>query len=163
VTLTVPAGFVVNTRVILLGQPPTTLSAGEYRPDATTFPRFVLEEERRLGDLLRDLASRRLLRSAQDVADGGLAVALAECALLGDTGATLQLPGGPEMMLFSEDQGRAVVTCLPDNVDEVLALAANRSVPATDVGSTGGDRLVIGDLVNVELARLRTAWEGEPA
>src|SRR5207247_5575510 len=37
VSLTVPAGFVADTRVLLLGQPPTTLSAGEYLPDATAF------------------------------------------------------------------------------------------------------------------------------
>jgi len=64
-------------------------------------------------------------------------------------------------VLFSEDQGRAVVTCVPDNVDEVLSLAASFSVPATVIGSTGGDRLVINELINLELAQLRTAWEGE--
>jgi phosphoribosylformylglycinamidine synthase len=160
VSLTIPAGFVANTRVILLGQPPTTLSAGEYLPDATAFPRFALEDERRLCNLLRDMASHALLRSAQDVADGGLAVALAECALLGGTGARLEVSGPPDVMLFSEDQGRAVVTCVADNLSAVLSLAASHSVPATDVGFTGGDRLVIGDVVNLELAQLRTAWEG---
>jgi phosphoribosylformylglycinamidine synthase II len=162
VSLTVPAGFAADTRIILLGERATTLSAGEYLPTATGFPRFSLDEERRLGDLLRDLASRALLRSAQDVADGGLVVALAECALLGSTGATVQLPGPSDVMLFSEDQGRAVVTCLTDNVDEVLSLAASHSVPAAELGSTGGDRLLIGDLIDLELGCLRTAWEGEP-
>jgi hypothetical protein len=65
-------------------------------------------------------------------------------------------------MLFSEDQGRAVVTCVAANVDEVLALAGSHCVPATNVGATGGDRLVIDDLVDLELSQLRAAWEGEP-
>jgi phosphoribosylformylglycinamidine synthase len=163
VSLSVPAGFAADGRVILLGEPPTALGASEYAPENSGFPGFDMDAERRLGNLLRHLASHALLRSAQDVADGGLAVALAECALLGHTGATLKLTGQAEVMLFSEDQGRAIVTCLPDNVGEVLSLAAYHSVPAAHVGATGGDRLVIGDLVDLELSQLRTAWEGEPA
>jgi phosphoribosylformylglycinamidine synthase len=162
VSLTVAAGFAADTRIIVLGEPARTLCASEYAPYGD-FPHFDLDAERRLGELLRHLAMHALMRSAQDVADGGLAVALAECALLGSTGATLQLSGPPDVVLFSEDQGRAVVTCVPDNVDEVLSLAASHSVPATVVGSTGGDRLVINELISLELSQLRTAWEGEPA
>ena len=96
----------------------------------------------------------------KDVADGGLAIALAECALLGGTGATLQSSGNAEVMLFSEDQGRAVVTCKPDEVAAVLELAATHNVAASKAGSTGGDRLDIAGVLSVDLAALRAAWEG---
>ena len=116
--------------------------------------------KKRLGNLLRTLASQRLIRSAQDVADGGLAIALAEGALLSGTGATLEVTGVPEVMLFSEDQGRAVVTCRPADAAAVLGLAARHEVAACLAGGTGGDRLSIAGVLDIDLAALRAAWEG---
>src|SRR5207245_4651827 len=113
--------------VIILGAEPSGLGATEYAGDGE-FPRFDLDDELRLGQLLRTLAARRLFRSAQDVSDGGLAVALAECALVGGVGATLDVVDVSEVALFSEDQGRAVVTCASDSVGAVLHTAAECGV-----------------------------------
>jgi phosphoribosylformylglycinamidine synthase II len=161
VSLAVPAGFSPGHSVVLLGDPPTSLGAGEYAGDGA-FPRFDLAAEGRLHNLLRALAAQGLARSAQDVADGGLVVALAECALLGGTGSTLTVSGEPEVMLFSEDQGRAVVTCRLEDSGAVLGLAALHGVAASVAGSTGGDQLHIADVLKVDLAALRVAWEGQP-
>jgi phosphoribosylformylglycinamidine (FGAM) synthase-like enzyme len=174
VSLAVPSGFAANTSIILLGRPPTELGASEYAGDGT-FPRFDLEEERRLGQLLRVLAGQRLLRSAQDVSDGGLAVALAECALVGEIGASLDIDAS-EVALFSEDQGRAVVSCQPEDVAAVLEQAAAHGVPAAVAGATGGYYLRVGERagsgdnagsgdkvgegLNISLEALRAAWEG---
>jgi phosphoribosylformylglycinamidine synthase len=161
VSLAVPTGFRAGCEVVLLGEPPRDLGASEYLPDLDAFPWFDLEDERRLGGLLCDLAARRLLSSAQDVADGGLAVALAECALLGNCGVRIEALDGPslEVALFSEDQGRAVVTCRPGDVPAILSLAAERAVPAVRIGSTGGDRLTVHAEIDVDLDRLRTTWD----
>jgi phosphoribosylformylglycinamidine synthase subunit PurL len=160
VSLTVPTGFRSGSAVVVLGEPPKSLSAGEYAGDGP-FPRFDLDSELRLAKALRALAGRRLLRSAQDVSDGGLAVALAECVLLGGAGATLQLAGSPGVALFSEDQARAVVTCVPAEVEAVCALARSHGVDAARVGRTGGDRLRIADVLDVTIERLRSAWEDQ--
>ena len=88
---------------------------------------------------VRALAARRLLRSAQDISDGGLAVALAECAMLGGVGATIEIQDRPEVALFSEDQGRAVVGCRPEDVLYV------------------GDSFEK-DVVGARAAGLRSAW-----
>jgi len=171
VSRAVPSGFVAKTTIILLGEPPNNLGASEYAGDGE-FPRFDLEAERRLGQLLRALAERRLLRSAQDVADGGLAVALAECALLGGVGATVHLNDVSARTLFSEDQGRAVVTCYPEDAAAVLEQAQMHGVSATVAGATGGDYLSVGEGdevsegetagegLDVSLNDLRQAWEG---
>jgi phosphoribosylformylglycinamidine synthase len=161
VSLTVPTAFYEPCAVILLGEPATALSAGEYAGDGP-FPRFDLASELRLAQLLRALAHSRLLRSAQDVSDGGLAVAIAECVLLGGTGATLHVSGSPEVGLFSEDQGRAVVTCAPENVEAVLGLARDGAVAATVIGRTGGDRLRIADALDLSIESLRSAWDPQP-
>jgi phosphoribosylformylglycinamidine synthase len=160
VALTVPTGFAPESVVVLLGEPAENLGSSEYRPDDPNFPRFSLEAERNLHALLRDLASRRLLRSAQDVADGGLAVAVAECAMLGGCGAILQLEEpSMEVTLFSEDQGRAVVSCAPAAVDAVLARSTEHAVPAHVIGKTGGQSLRIDSEVDLQLDVLCRAWE----
>jgi phosphoribosylformylglycinamidine synthase len=156
----VPAGFIHALQIVLLGDAPTSLGASEYMGDGP-FPRLDLDAEKQLADLLRALAAQGVVRSAQDVADGGLAIALAECALLGGTGATLEVTGVPEIVLFSEDQGRAVVTCQQADVNQVLDLASSHNVRAVRVGSTGGDRLQIGAVLDVSLKALRAAWEGQ--
>jgi phosphoribosylformylglycinamidine synthase len=159
VSLAIPAGFAPDSSIILLGDQPRSLGASEYAGNGD-FPWFDLDAERRLGKLLRDLVAGRLLRSAQDVADGGLAVALAECALIGDTGATLEVQDVSDVALFSEDQGRALVTCQPEHVAAVLEKAAEHGVRAELAGATGGTDLTVGDTLNVELTALRAAWEG---
>ncbi len=170
----VPAGFVAaGDPAVLLGEPASTLSAGEY-PEVVlgeplgSFPRFDLAAERRLGTLLRALATRRLVRSAQDVADGGLLVALAECCLANGVGvavegeawaALLAAAGGcAEAALFSEDQGRALVSCHADRVGQVRALAREHGVPALVLGRTGGPQVVAADVVLADLSGLRQAW-----
>jgi phosphoribosylformylglycinamidine synthase II len=170
----VPVGFHKGERVVLLGEPASTLSAGEYRAvmhgdNEGPFPRIDFEAERRLGDLLRTLAARALIRSAQDVSDGGLAVALAESCFSGGTGlivdsapldALVRASGRADAALFSEDQGRAVVSCEPSKLPELFALASEHGVPALDMGTAEGTRLVIGDMLDAQVADLRRAWEG---
>jgi phosphoribosylformylglycinamidine synthase len=164
VSRTVPTGFAPGNTIVLLGEPATELGASEYLPDSRRFPRFELEAESRLHALLRELASDGLLRSAQDLGDGGLATALAECAMLGDCGAILRLEvekTSMEVTLFSEDQGRAVVSCAPEAAQAVLARAAEHGVAAVAVGQTGGSQLRIDNAFDIGLDTLRAAWDPE--
>jgi phosphoribosylformylglycinamidine synthase len=161
----VPLGFVDDSRIVVLGEPPAALGASEYwavleRDVGGAFPRFDLDAERRLGHALRELAARRLLRSAQDIGDGGLAIALAECCFVHGVGATLDVLDGPlDVALFSEDQGRAVVTCAPTDEAALLEAARQHGVAARVVGWTGGDRLRLGRAIDASVAELRSAWE----
>jgi phosphoribosylformylglycinamidine synthase len=133
--------------LILLGGTRGHLGGSQYLTAVTgeTFgeaPRVDLVAERALVDALLALADRRLLASAHDVSDGGLAVALCEVAFGGPFGFTADLrahaPGvAAPALLFGEDQARAVVTCAPDKVADVLAVAAAHGVPAAAIGSIG--------------------------
>jgi phosphoribosylformylglycinamidine synthase II len=151
VTCAVPVGFVDDSRIVLLGEPAQSAVSD-------VFPRLDLGAEQKLGGLLRALAERRLLRSAQDISDGGLVVAIAECCFVNGIGARAEIDGDIE--LFSEDQGRAIVTCGEEQLDAVLALAGQRGVAARKVGTTGGERLVIGASLDHSVRELKAAWEG---
>ena len=63
--------------------------------------------------------------------------------------------------MFSEDQGRAVVSCAPERVGAVIEIAQQYGVPAAVIGVTGGDRLVISEWIDLTLSSLREAWEAD--
>jgi phosphoribosylformylglycinamidine synthase subunit PurL len=130
--------------------------------------------EAALHRLLTTLAAHRLLAGAHDLSDGGLAVALVEATLAAGVGATLTLPtlqvGGstqdlpadhvPVAVLTSESPSRVLLAIPPEAAGDVAALTTAAAVPATRLGTTGGDRLVVTDLLDLPLSRLRTAYEG---
>ncbi|HEV2360312.1 MAG TPA: AIR synthase-related protein, partial [Acidimicrobiales bacterium] len=92
-----------------------------------------------------------------DVSDGGLAVCLAELAAASGVGAVVGSVSG-HAELFSEAPSRVVVcTTTPD---EVLAAARAAGVPAEVIGRTGGDRLVVGDIVDLAVADIQATRAG---
>jgi len=98
-----------------------------------------LAEARRTIDLVRRAVREGELASAHDVAEGGLAVALAECCLAGRIGASVSLPGldRPLRTLFGEAPGRFVVSGSADALDAL----GDRALA---IGIVGGDVLEIG-------------------
>ncbi|MDO8846778.1 MAG: phosphoribosylformylglycinamidine synthase subunit PurL [Coriobacteriia bacterium] len=152
--------------VVLLGRTKAELGGSEYlkvvhgrvagRP-----PKVDLVEERLLDELLLTAIGTGLVRSAHDCSEGGLAVALAECCLAGGIGATVDagstLPGAAA--LFSESQGRAIVTVPAGGYSAIKALAATHGTACVKLGTVGGASLRVGDLVDVTLDDLRSAYE----
>jgi phosphoribosylformylglycinamidine synthase len=142
-------------------------------------PAIDLEAHRALLDLVIDAAAAGLLRSAQDVSGGGIAVAIAECCIWGDVGADLRLGWGgpPATALFGEGPSRVVITTTPDDWQRLVTLARERGVPIERLGVTGGDRLRIQlagdgavglleergsahvDLLDAAVDLLREAWQ----
>ena len=144
--------------VILLGEGRGELGGTEYLKLAYDVvrglpPALDLDAERALQALVVALADGRLIRSAHDCADGGIAVTLAECCF--DTGgvgieASIdEVEAGRDAglnraaALFGESASRVVVSVAPDRADEVLSRAAASSVPARIIGRTGGTALRI--------------------
>jgi phosphoribosylformylglycinamidine synthase subunit PurL len=84
------------------------------------------------------------LRSAHDVAEGGVAVALAECCIARGLGARVALDGVP---LFGEGPGAFVVSAPRDAV-------ARFGAAATLIGKVGGDALEIAGELSVAVAEL---------
>ncbi|HUF18533.1 MAG TPA: phosphoribosylformylglycinamidine synthase subunit PurL [Thermoanaerobaculia bacterium] len=131
--------------IVILGTTFDEMGGSEYlqlrAPDELVQPpRVNLDRERSLISLLGALRGERLTHSVHDLSTGGLGVALAECAMNG-VGCVLELGNYADeldavALLFSESQARAIVSCAPDRIDEVLALAARHGVPAFEAGRT---------------------------
>ncbi len=144
--------------IVVLGATRGELGGSAYWAEVLEFtggqPAHVdLGAERRLQQFLAAAGRARLLRSAHDLSEGGLAVAAAEAAVGGPyaargLGASLDLAayGGSlpdEALLYGEDGARVVVSCSPTAAPDLIALAAEHGVPAARVGAVGdpGGRL----------------------
>jgi phosphoribosylformylglycinamidine synthase len=129
-------------------------------------PSLDLEAEADLHILLQLLSKRRLVSSARDISDGGIAVALAQSTFAKGIGATVEqepaLMAHPLFGLFAEPASTVLVTTDPSRVAEIEKLAAQYSFNAARIGSTGGQKLeiaVYGDtLVSASVAELRKLW-----
>jgi phosphoribosylformylglycinamidine synthase subunit PurL len=155
--------------IALLGESRDELGATEYLRtvhgrDEGPCPEVDLEAERRLVDLLVRLAGEGMLSSAHDVSDGGLAVALAECAMAGGLGADVRLDAALRLsaLLFGETTGRVVLSFRPQDEGRIRSVAEELGVPLAVVGSVGGARLRISaggrTEVDEDVARLRDLW-----
>jgi phosphoribosylformylglycinamidine synthase len=124
-------------------------------------PPVDLDHEKRVGDLVRGLIRDGLITACHDLSDGGLAVALAEMAMASGIGATVNLPDdvSPLPVLFGEDQGRYLISTLPENRDAVMARAEESGIHAPWIGNTGGTGLILGGVVSISVAKLKEAHE----
>ena len=87
------------------------------------------------------------LRSAHDIAEGGIAVALSECCIAGSVGATVSLPNGLDP--FAEAPGQGFIVSGPE---EALA-------EMTVIGRVGGAELTIEGELALAVSELREARE----
>jgi len=162
--------------IVLLGETREELGGSEWlalrRGLETGAPPSVdLEYEKRLHGVLERGVAAELVRSAHDVSDGGLAVALCECSF-GETavGAEIALSSSlrPDALLFGESTGRVVVSSAQP--EAVLALAREHSVPAALIGETGGEHLRVrrgsaseaaapAPWIDLRVEELRAVWE----
>ena len=169
------AGFrAPGDTIVLLGQNTGELGGSEYLHVihgrvAGDAPAVDLAAERALQETVLELAAAGALRSAHDCAEGGLAVCLAESAIRaegGPLGIDVRLDDDLAVapLLFGEAQGRIVVSCAPERVDDVLETARRHGVPARPIGSVGeaGGRFVVkttGPGIDLPVAELAEAYE----
>jgi phosphoribosylformylglycinamidine synthase len=124
-------------------------------------PKVDLDAEARLAELLRTLAFQGTARTAHDLSEGGLAMALAEAAIPRGLGVEVTTELAPAE-LFAESQGRALVACAPGGLDRVLRSAERAGVPAREIGGVGGADLAItcgGERFAAPIEELRRTWE----
>ena len=183
-TLVGPAFACAGDAIMLVGSATPGLAGSAYAALAgvTTDddpPNLDLAREAAVQALIREAIARELVASAQDISSGGLAVALAECAMWGDLGGRVRvaLLGSPAVDLFGESPSRVVMSCTPAHAAALILLARHYGLPVEQIGSVGGDRLVIestagaaigsaedrggrvADALEVTLVDLRHAWD----
>jgi phosphoribosylformylglycinamidine synthase subunit PurL len=125
-------------------------------------PPVDLAAEKRNGDFVRGLIWGDEVSAVHDISDGGLAIALAEMAIAGGMGATIEAPEGvpAHAFWFGEDQARYVVAAAPERCEAILAAAREAGVPCARIGETGGPTLTLDGETAILLSDLLGSFEG---
>ncbi len=135
------------------------LFAGSYEGA----PPFVdLDAEKRAGQFVRGLIRDGFCNTVHDISDGGMLVAIAEMALAGKIGASLEAHEGPlprHAYYFGEEQGRYLLGVAPEDADVLVEKAIEAELPARIVGHAGGDLIGLAGEGGLPLEKLRGAFE----
>jgi phosphoribosylformylglycinamidine synthase subunit PurL len=129
-------------------------------------PDLDLDAEADLHTLLRGLADRKLIHSARDISDGGIAAGLAQAAFAHGVGAKVEqeqsLMEHPLFGLFAEPSSTVILTTAEDHIGAIEKLAGEYNFFVARIGTTGGDRLEISvdhqPLISASLTDLRKPW-----
>ena len=163
--------------IILLGDAMPGLGGSEYLKlvhgvARGTPPAIRLEREHALQRCLVSLAQAKLVQSAHDCAEGGLAVTLSECCFeSGGIGAEVSVASVSDTVphdvrltvaLFGESASRVIVSASPANTHDVLARACDAGIAAAVIGQTGGDRLRLSvddaPVIDAALSEIERIW-----
>jgi phosphoribosylformylglycinamidine synthase len=155
--------------ILLIGRTREELGGSEYLATMHGLvrgapPWIDLGFEKRMQALVRVAAEEGLLRTAHDIAEGGLGVALAECCLSSPDrlGARVDLEQGmrADVQLFGESPSRVIVSVDRQNWPRLRDRAQREGIPVEVIGEVLGDRIEIGDWIDLSVAELAAAWEG---
>ena len=104
-------------------------------------PNIDLDLEVAVQRACRELISSGVVKSAHDCSDGGLAVAISECAISGRVGARVTAVLGDrwDAALFGEGQSRIVVSLESDRLNDLRRVCDTSDVPWTSIGTVSGD------------------------
>jgi phosphoribosylformylglycinamidine synthase subunit PurL len=160
--------------IALLGATHDDLSISEYasvfgaQSDDARVPTLDLEAELSVQTACLRAADAGLLRSAHDCADGGLAIALAECCFSSLNrevfGADIDITGDYDLAtrLFSESPSRIIISFDESALGDIEEIIAAAGCPMTLLGNVGADRLRIEsdgeEVIQVDVAEIEKAW-----
>jgi phosphoribosylformylglycinamidine synthase len=172
---TIPAASFVGERegIILLGENKEELGGSEYlrlvfdEEESGQPPTLDFNLEKNVQEVCRQAIKQKLVRTAHDISEGGLAVALAECSIKSKKGIGFEVKLNDSIrtdaLLFGESQSRIILVAKEKNVGKILALARKIKVKARVIGKTGGRKMVIWHrkkkVVEQPVELVRNAWE----
>jgi phosphoribosylformylglycinamidine synthase len=136
--------------IYLVGPMSDDIACSEYmysycKVKQSSAPEFDLEMECKVQNFMVAANTAKLLHSAHDVSDGGVFIALAECAIHSKMGFDIKTPHKlrKDGFLFGEAQSRVVVTFAPDKENVLKQMATTNDVAFTLLGKVHNKSMVI--------------------
>jgi len=158
----------IDDVIILIGDRCNEIGGSEYLKSIHNIisgnsPKVDLKKEKKLYDAILEMADKKILESAHDCSDGGLAVTLAESCFKQnrkDLGAEIKfgLKYRPDFELFGEAHSRIVISCNPKNVDMIQSIAKQNGINSEIIGKVIKENFIINELVNIEVEKLKISW-----
>ncbi len=136
--------------IYMVGTPCSDINSSEYLRIVhgihySPAPHFDLDEEYAIQQAVRALIAQQIVRSAHDVSEGGLFVALMECAMAGGKGFTIETDANfrKDAYLFGESQSRIVASVSPAKEDELVNYLNSHNVPFSRLGEVSSRHIQI--------------------
>ena len=158
--------------IVLLGETKEELGGSEYlkithNKERGNPPELILDAENRLHELCLEAIRQGLVKSAHDCSEGGLAIAIAECAVSGPAtlGAEISLKTSlrKDALLFGESQSRIVLSANQKYIEKIIALAEKKGVPVNIIGKVIKQGLKINinskSVIEVSCDNIKKTWE----
>jgi phosphoribosylformylglycinamidine synthase len=121
-------------------------------------PDINIESEKYLIKAVLELIRNKHINSAHDVADGGIAVAVAEGCLMKRTSpigcdVIIKHNVRRDFMLFNESQSRIIISLGKENEEKVKKICEKHTIKYENIGTVGGKSVKINDInINLEKA-----------
>ncbi len=156
----------LGDHVFLVGETKEELGASEYlkvnegKVDGKV-PDIDLDLEQRVQKSVYTANKNKLIKSAHDCSEGGLAVALAESTFKNNIGVKIDVESDitNKALLFGESQSRIVISLDEKNVSEFKEIAKANNVPIKKLGITQKNKYEFNNLINLEIKELKMKWE----
>jgi phosphoribosylformylglycinamidine synthase len=156
----------VGDSIFLLGTSRDDINSSEYLYSFhgvknSPAPFLDLEEEFKLQQLMQEIIRKGLVRSAHDVSDGGLFIALLESALPRNLGFSIETDpdARKDAFLFGESQSRIMVSVAPDQLDAFVELLADSEIDFMNLGEVKGSAVVVDGKEYGKLEDFRNLYE----
>jgi phosphoribosylformylglycinamidine synthase len=139
---------------------------GVNKEEKHACPEIDIELEKSVQKTCYEAIKLGIVKSAHDTAEGGLSVALAECAIEGEKGAVVNLDEeiNNTSLLFDETQSRIILSIEPEQIFVLNDIAMLNRTPVDIIGKVSGKSLKIGNgnkrLIDVSVSKLAEAYKG---
>ncbi|HBN45232.1 MAG TPA: phosphoribosylformylglycinamidine synthase subunit PurL, partial [Candidatus Marinimicrobia bacterium] len=166
VNKTVPAHFQnTDSAILMIGERKNELGGSVYyslyNELGANVPKPNFEEVKNQIFALTDCIDDGLVSSCHDIADGGLASALAEMTFGNGIGCNVKIESNLSMdkLLFSETGG-FILEVSKENMYLIQNLFSDRSVSVYDIGVTTPQKfLKMNELIMLPISKARDAWK----
>ena len=152
--------------IYLVGPSTNDIASSEYLYSykdikASPAPDFDFETEWRVQEGIKTMIRNGWLQSAHDVSDGGLFIALAESAMMGNKGFAIGIDTRhrTDSFLFGESQSRVVISISPEQQQHVRGYLEDSVLPFRHLGTVTADGFVIDDTLILTTAEAKGLYD----
>ena len=117
-----------------------------YGKVAGVHPEVDFLKELALWNTVIEANKQGLLKAAKDVNVGGIAIALAKMAVVGQKGVEVSISLNDSKDIFAESLSRAIVEVNPSNCEAFEKIAKANNIECTKIGVVQGDKISINDI-----------------
>lgn len=128
--------------ILLIGKQQNDINSSEYlhklrKTEYSPAPYFNLDEELAVQNFIASIIKEKLIQSAHDISEGGLAITLLESGFNNNLGFTVNAKSNfrKDAYWFGEAQGRVVVSCTPENAAQLVQNAKTKNIDILQLGT----------------------------